>query len=215
MKKRRVTLFLTFIIVITLLLLSFTVYQNIPQNYICIDAGHGGYDGGATSNNVIEKDITLNASLILGKLLEQTGYHIKYTRTKDAALSNEKTKDMHKRLKIINEDTNILYISIHANIYPQASVKGAQTFYNSKNEQSKMLGEFIQDYLKLEDKTNNRLSKAIKNKYIVDNAKIPGCIVELGFLSNQEDQAILTNEKTLEYRMLMVYLGIIKYLEYN
>ena len=78
-----------------------------------------------------------------------------------------------------------------------------------------MLGEFIQDYLKLEDKTNNRLSKAIKNKYIVDNAKTPGCIVELGFLSNQEDQAILTNEKTLEYRMLMVYLGIIKYLEYN
>ena len=118
-------------------------------------------------------------------------------------------------MKIINEDTNILYISIHANIYPQASVKGAQTFYNSKNEQSKMLGEFIQDYLKLEDKTNNRLSKAIKNKYIVDNAKTPGCIVELGFLSNQEDQAILTNEKTLEYRMLMVYLGIIKYLEYN
>ena len=94
MKKRRVTLFLTFIIVITLLLLSFTVYQNIPQNYICIDAGHGGYDGGATSNNVIEKDITLNASLILGKLLEQTGYHIKYTRTKDDALSNEKTKDI-------------------------------------------------------------------------------------------------------------------------
>lgn len=215
LKKRRVTLFLTFIIVITLLLLSFTVYQNIPQSFICIDAGHGGYDGGATSNNVIEKDITLNASLILGKLLEQTGYHIKYTRTKDDALSNEKTKDMHKRLKIINEDTNILYISIHANIYPQASVKGAQTFYNSKNEQSKMLGEFIQDYLKLEDKTNNRLSKAIKNKYIVDNAKTPGCIVELGFLSNPEDQAILTNEKTLEYRMLMVYLGIIKYLEYN
>jgi N-acetylmuramoyl-L-alanine amidase len=215
LKKRRVTLFLTFIIVITLLLLSFTVYQNLPQDYICIDAGHGGYDGGATSNNVIEKDITLNASLILGSLLEQTGYHVKYTRTKDVALSGEKTKDMHKRLKIINEDTNILYISIHANIYPKQDVKGAQTFYNNNNDKSKMLGEFIQDYLKLEDKTNKRLSKAIKNKYIVDNAKIPGCIVELGFISNQEDRETLTNEKALEYRMLMIYLGIIKYLEYN
>ena len=187
----------------------------MPQDYICIDAGHGGYDGGATSNNVIEKDITLNASLILGSLLEQSGYHVKYTRTKDVALSSEKTKDMHKRLKIINEDTNILYISIHANIYPKQDVKGAQTFYNNNNDKSKMLGEFIQDYLKLEDKTNHRLSKAIKNKYIIDNAKIPGCIVELGFISNQEDRETLTNEKALEYRMLMIYLGIIKYLEYN
>ena len=64
-------------------------------------------------------------------------------------------------------------------------------------------------------KTNHRFAKAIKSKYITDNAKIPGCIVELGFLSNQKDCDVLTNEKHLEYRMVMVYLGIIKYLEYN
>ena len=122
---------------------------------------------------------------------------------------------MHKRLKIINEESNILYISIHANKYPSKDVSGAQTFYNDKQDSSKLLAEFIQDYLKQEDKTNHRFAKAIKSKYITDNANIPGCIVELGFLSNQKDCDGLTNEKQLEYRMVMVYLGIIKYLEYN
>ena len=47
MNKRRVTLFLTFIVVITLFLVSFTVYITSPKQTICIDAGHGGSEKGA------------------------------------------------------------------------------------------------------------------------------------------------------------------------
>lgn len=215
MKKRRVTLFLTFIIVITLLLLSFTVYINTLEPTICIDAGHGGFDGGAVANNVVEKDITLKASLILGSMLEHTGYKVIYTRTKDLSLTSDKVTDMKERLKIINRKTNILYISIHANTYPSNKVFGAQVFYSKNNELSKKLAEYIQDYFLQEDKTNNRLAKLINGKYLTDNAVIPGCIVELGFMSNEHDLNILTNDKTLEYRCLMIYLGILKYLEYN
>lgn len=215
MKKRRVTLFLTFIIVITLLLLSFTVYINTLEPTICIDAGHGGFDGGAVANNVVEKDITLKASLILGSMLEHTGYKVIYTRTKDLSLTSDKVTDMKERLKIINRKTNILYISIHANTYPSNKVFGAQVFYSNNIELSKKLAEYIQDYFLQEDKTNNRLAKLINGKYLTDNAVIPGCIVELGFMSNEHDLNILTNDKTLEYRCLMIYLGILKYLEYN
>lgn len=215
MKKRRVTLFLTFIIVITLLLLSFTVYINTLDPTICIDAGHGGFDGGAVANNVVEKDITLKASLILGSMLEHTGYKVIYTRTKDLSLTSDKVTDMKERLKIINKKTNILYISIHANTYPCNKVFGAQVFYSKNIELSKKLAEYIQDYFLQEDKTNNRLAKLINGKYLTDNAVIPGCIVELGFMSNEHDLNILTNDKTLEYRCLMIYLGILKYLEYN
>ena len=215
MKKRRVTLFLTFIIVITLLLVSFTVYITIPNETICIDAGHGGFDGGAVSNNILEKDITLKASLILGRMLEDTGYHVIYTRKTDDSLTNEKVSDMKERLKIINKKSNIIYISIHANKYPSNIVHGAQVFYSDKNNLSKNLSDNIQTYLKEEDKTNTRLAKVIKDKYITDNAVIPGCIVELGFMSNEIDLNTMTNDKTLEYRCLMIYLGILKYLEYN
>lgn len=215
MKKRRVTLFLTFIIVITLLLVSFTVYITTPHKTICIDAGHGGFDGGAVFNNTLEKDITLSASLILGRMLENTGYSVIYTRKTDNSLTNEKVSDMKERLKIINKKSNILYISIHANKYPSCVVSGAQVFYSNKNSLSKNLSENIQTYLREEDKTNKRLAKVIKDKYITDNAIIPGCIVELGFMSNEKDLKIMTTNKTLEYRCLMIYLGILKYLEYN
>lgn len=215
MKKRRVTLFLTFIIVITLLLVSFTVYITQPNETICIDAGHGGFDGGAVSNNTLEKDITLKASLFLGRMLEDTGYNVIYTRKTDNSLTNEKVSDMKERLKIINKKSNILYISIHANIYPSSIVHGAQSFYSNKFDSSKNLAEYIQNYLKEEDKTNTRLAKVIKDKYITDNAIVPGCIVELGFMSNETDLKVMTNDKTLEYRCLMIYLGILKYLEYN
>ena len=215
MKKRRVTIFLTFIIVITLLLLSFTVYINTLDPTICIDAGHGGFDGGAVANNVVEKDITLKASLILGSMLEHTGYKVIYTRTKDLSLTSDKVTDMKERLKIINKKTNILYISIHANTYPSNKVFGAQVFYSKNIELSKKLAEYIQDYFLQEDKTNNRLAKLKNGKYLTDNAVIPGCIVELGFMSNEHDLNILTNDKTLEYRCLMIYLGILKNLEYT
>jgi len=215
LKKRRVTLFLTFIIVITLLLVSFTVYITTPSETICIDAGHGGFDGGAVVKNTLEKDITLSASLILGRMLENTGYSVIYTRKTDNSLTNEKVSDMKERLKIINKKSNIIYISIHANKYPSSVVSGAQVFYSNKNSLSKNLSENIQTYLKEEDKTNKRLAKVIKDKYITDNAIIPGCIVELGFMSNENDLKIMTTNKTLEYRCLMIYLGILKYLEYN
>ena len=113
MNKRRVTLFLTFIVVITLFLVSFTVYITSPKQTICIDAGHGGFDGGAVSNNIVEKDITLNASLILGRMLEDTGYSVIYTRFKDEALSNDKVTDMKNRLKIINKKSNITDNQVH------------------------------------------------------------------------------------------------------
>lgn len=211
---RRVTLFLTFIILIALSI-SFTSLIIKNDLVICIDPGHGGFDGGAKVSNYVEKDITLNASLILGNLLEKTGYKIIYTRTKDEALSKDKTTDMKKRLKIINSNNNILYISIHANIYSSKEVFGAQTFYNHNSEKSKFLAEQIQLYLKLEQPNNNRAAKSISGKYLLDNAVTIGCLVELGFMSNENDLNILISNDLLEYRCLMIYLGILKYLEYN
>lgn len=211
---RRVTLFLTFIILIALSI-SFTSLIIKNDLVICIDPGHGGFDGGAKVSNYVEKDITLNASLILGYLLEKTGYKIIYTRTKDEALSKDKTTDMKKRLKIINSNNNILYISIHANIYSSKEVFGAQTFYNHNSEKSKFLAEQIQLYLKLEQPNNNRAAKSISGKYLLDNAVTIGCLVELGFMSNENDLNILISNDLLEYRCLMIYLGILKYLEYN
>ena len=50
---------------------------------IMIDAGHGGADPGAVYNGRQEKDDNLNLALAVGRILEEDGYEVEYTRTKD------------------------------------------------------------------------------------------------------------------------------------
>lgn len=201
-----------FITIIFVSIFSSNIKDTKFASTICIDAGHGGFDGGATRDNILEKDITLKASLYIGRFFENTGYKVIYTRTKDKALHSDKTTDMKKRLNIINKKTNILYLSIHANVYGAESIHGAQVFYNEKNSSSKTLAELIQNNLLIFDKTNTRLAKAIKDKYITDNALIPGAIVELGFISNKQDKEYLCDDNKLAEECMMIYLAVLEYI---
>lgn len=218
MKKHSIyILFLTFIMLFISILCKNIVNAKDNDNNITIylDAGHGGFDGGATSidKKTIEKDITLNATLILKNFLEKVGYKVYLTRDKDIALSKNKKDDIYKRVDLINKKEIDLYISIHANSYPSSSVKGAQTFYSTNLEENKILAEKIMKYLQLSDKDNKRNAKDIKGKYLLDHTNVTGCLVELGFLTNDIDLKRLTDESMLKETMFMIYLGILEYIE--
>ena len=119
---------------------------------IIIDAGHGGFDGGASVGNTLEKDINLSIALKLKEVLEQKGVKVVLTRTDDACLStpgatNKKTSDMNNRVEIINSANADCLISIHQNSYTDSSVKGAQVFYYGSSEESKKLAEELQSSL--------------------------------------------------------------------
>lgn len=217
-KLRNCILFLTFIILFILSFCSIKkVVALVNENtiHIYLDAGHGGFDGGATSldNTVIEKDITLKACEYLKSYLEKTGIKVSMTRTKDSALSSKKRDDILKRVSLINKSSCDIYISIHANSYPATSIKGAQTFYNSNLDENKILASKIMKYVYTFDSTNKRVEKSISGKYLLDNVTKVGCLVELGFLTNEQDLSILTNDEKLSRLSLMIYLGILDYLE--
>lgn len=197
----------------SLIITSSTLIATKQKNYICIDAGHGGIDPGTSNNRYLEKDITLKAAFYLGNYLEQSGYNVLYTRTKDEMLSSSKSKDIYKRSEIINKNNNILYISLHANAFSDKSVHGAQVFYHFDSE-SKCLAEFIQDRICKFDETNKRVAKSINNVYILDHQLTTGCLVELGFLSNETDLKFLINDEFLQRLTFSIYVGIMQYLEY-
>ena len=120
------------------------------EKSVFIDAGHGGEDGGAVVDDVIEKDINLAISKDVSDLLNFFGYDITMTRTGDSSLSDEgnsiksrKNSDMKARLKLFNSDKNNLVISIHQNKFSNASSKGTQVFYSPNNENSKKLADCI------------------------------------------------------------------------
>ncbi len=218
MKRKKIILFLTFIIfsflIISLIFIKSTKASN--NNYfVYIDPGHGGFDGGATSKvgDVIEKNITLTVSLYLKNYLEKTGIKVKLTRRKDTALAKSKKDDIYKRVDLINNSSCDIYISIHANAYPHPSVKGAQTFYNDKYYNNEYLAKSIMDQLQMLDESNKRTIKKITDKYLLDHSNKIGCLVELGFLTNQFDLENLNNDCYLEKISFYIYLGIIKYFE--
>lgn len=193
------------------------IASNSNKTYlIYIDPGHGGFDGGCTSkdNKYIEKDITLNISLLLSNYLRSSGFVVKLTRESDIALANTKKEDIYKRVKLINNSNAILFISIHVNSYPSSSVRGAQVFYSTKNTNSKTLANIIMNNFHMIDNYNKRSALAIKNKYLMDNVIITGCLIEAGFLTNDTDLLKLTNTNYVADFVKSIYLGIIEYLDY-
>ena len=216
MKKIVFTIVITLIELIiiygTIMLLAKQNGKNIKSIYI--DPGHGGFDGGTYIGNTLEKDITLNVSCYVASMLEASGYKVYLTRNKDVALSSNKREDMHKRVKMINDSHASLYISIHVNSFPNKSVFGSQVFYNAKYESNKIFAQTMMRNIKIIDETNKRIEHEIKDKYLTDNVNITGCLIELGFLSNDNDFKKLTNEEYLYDLSRTIYLGVVEYFDY-
>ena len=191
------------------------------NNLIYLDPGHGGIDcGGISKNEIYEKDINLKICEFLKIYLNNSGYKVKLTRYGDYDLAskesrNRKHEDITKRIDLIDNSNCLLFISIHCNIYTNNTIKGAQTFFNDKNIFNKNLSESIQEKMIAILKNTKRVAKSIKGKYLIDNIKSVGSLVEVGFLSNDEEASLLANPVYQDTVAYSIYLGIIDYLAPN
>ena len=187
---------------------------------VILDAGHGAPDNGTESaNGTTEQELNLEITLKLQQLLEQSGTKAILTRSDDNgiyevdkdSIRSKKVSDMKNRVYIGNNSNGDVYVSIHMNYYTDSQYSGWQTFYQSKNEESKRFANIIQQSLNENIGQNKRMPMAIKGAYIMDKVEIPAVIVECGFLSNESDEEKL---KTDEYQAKLawgIYLGIQKY----
>lgn len=183
--------------------------------------GHGGEDGGASSNNgTTEAQINLKIALKLQSLLEQSGCTVILTRSDDNAiydmdkttLRQKKVSDIKNRVKIGNESSADIFVSIHLNKIPQQQYYGWQTFYKQGNEKSQKLATDIQKNLNdAIQKENKRVPLKLDNVYIMKNVEIPTSIVECGFLSNPEEEKQLLEDEYQNKLAWGIYTGIISY----
>ncbi|QED49961.1 N-acetylmuramoyl-L-alanine amidase CwlD [Cytobacillus dafuensis] len=193
---------------------------NLPLTgkIILLDPGHGGPDGGAGDLDALEKDIALDVSLKVRDLLQQQGALVLMTREDDRDLAPEgtrgysrrKVEDLKKRLEMINTSGAEYFVSIHLNSIPSPRWSGAQTFYASKREENARSAKFIQDELRRNLENTTRKAKVL-DVYILKNAKIPGSLVEIGFLSNAAEKANLKKEKYQDKVAASIYNGILRY----
>ena len=199
---------------------SVSTKKTVEKMKVLIDAGHGGDDPGkVSSDGTKEKDLNLAIAIKLGTYLKKQGLEVYYTRQKDDGLyspgaSNKKVQDMQNRCAVVeNVDPNFM-ISIHQNSFSDGQVHGAQVFYYATSEESKLLGESLQQSLVSHvDPKNQRKAKANESYYILKKTKCPSVIVECGFLSNAEECKKLKTDAYQRKIVEAIYQGILIYLQ--
>ena len=182
-------------------------YADVPNTVVVIDAGHGGEDGGASFDGVYEKDLNLSVALFLEEILRANGIRTAMTRREDVLLydknsdfhGQKKIQDLVTRRKIAEGYENAIFVSIHMNSFPEEKYRGLQVYYSKNDDRSRVLAEKIQDLARsFLSKENQRRAKAADSSiYLLDRLDCPAVLVECGFLSNNEERALLCDS---EYR---------------
>lgn len=201
--------------------LLFTDAANNPPKTVIIDAGHGGFDGGAVVNDVLEKDINLKIANSLSNMLRASGFNVICTRTDDsstesdpnATIAARKRSDLNNRLKIAKENPDAIFVSIHLNKFQSSSVNGAQMFYAPKNDNAKKLAECLKTSVKdlLQPENHRTVKSGTKSTFLLYYSPIPAVIAECGFMSNPKEFSLLQTEKYQSQMAFAVFCGILKY----
>ncbi len=182
---------------------------------IYLDPGHGGLDPGAMYKDVKEKDINLEISKRLEEKLTQLGAIVYLTRYGDYDLSvnntiNRKRSDLSRRSNIINNSKCDLFLSIHLNAEETGIWKGAQTFYHTNHPENEKIAKRLQEQFK-KDLNSKRKAKKNNNLYLQKRIKVPGVLIEVGFLSNPNERYLLQQKSYQEKINLSIINALIHY----
>jgi len=180
----------------------------LKDRIIIIDPGHGGSDPGTSYGSITEKDITLKVGTLVKGKLEAAGAKVLMPRTGDTFLPPQ------KHIDFAHDNYGEIFVSIHVNSADSTKAKGTETYY------AKTPGDMYQEDIELATFVNNQIVKNVNmenrkvrkfNYIVVANTIIPSILVELGFLTNSEDRAKLTDDKYLELFAESIYKGILEY----
>lgn len=172
---------------------------------VILDAGHGGPDGGASCNRILEKEINLKIAQKTRDLCQLFGFTVVMTRDADVSIHDpntssvrsQKVSDLRNRLNMMVETPGALVVSIHLNKFPQSYVHGPQVFYAPKTPHSKELAQMVQDNLELHLQTDRQrvIKKADSGLFLLYNNEVnPAILVECGFISNPDEAEKLKSE---------------------
>ncbi len=189
---------------------------------VIIDAGHGGEDGGASGKGgALEKELNLDIAFKISNMLRASGISVIMTRTEDILLydrnadymGHKKSLDLRARLDIAKSHPNSVFISIHMNAFGDARYKGLQVWYSKNTDGSKILADTVQKYVRetLQNDNDRKTKAANSSIYLLDRAVCDSILIECGFLSNGEEEALLLDEGYRKTLAFTVFAAIKEY----
>ena len=210
--KKTVKILIILVVFVIISVIIINVILRNKQTVVCIDAGHGGNDVGAYLDKRYEKEDTLRIAKLVKQYLEEQDIKVILTRDSDEAVS------LGKRCKIANKKLADVFVSLHRNSSEDAQANGIEIWTNSQKANDDIeLAESILDELEKTEIQSNRGIKngSIKgentNYYVLNNTNMPSCLIELGFISNEEDNKLL--DENIEAYAKAIANGILEKLE--
>jgi N-acetylmuramoyl-L-alanine amidase len=203
--------------------LSAMTSLNRQNAVIVIDAGHGGFDGGASSaDGTVEKGINLSIALKLDEIMRFSGFSTVMTRTEDTLIYDssarsprqQKISDIHNRVELVEKTDNSILVSIHQNHFSASKYSGAQVFYSKNNPLSNVLADSIQKSIVecIQPQNKRAIKPSGTEIYLLYNVHRPAVMVECGFLSNYEEAGKLKDPVYQMQMALSIMMGIMNFL---
>lgn len=178
--------------------------NKVKNKVIIIDPGHGGNDTGAMRGNIEEKDLTLSIALKVREELKNMGFN-KIIMTR----SSDKTLSLSDRVETANNNNADIFVSIHINSSVKSEINGIETHYYSDkgyDVAKKLHKELIENI----SATDRGLFKS--KFYVINHTEAPAVLLELGFISNEQERSMLTSEKRQSASAKAIAEGIYNYL---
>lgn len=174
---------------------------------IVVDPGHGDHDRGVCHfpSDLIEKEINLDVARRLERSLKAAGAQVVLTRTDDTFVTLDERADLANRLGAH------LFVSVHTNRIPNhPECFGAQTFYRPSSQESRRLALLVQEELLRIDSENYR--RALPGDYrVLRRTRMPGILVEVGFLTNARDRSLIATEAYRDAVAASITAGIVRF----
>ena len=172
---------------------------------IFIDAGHGGSNPGAVGpNGLKESDVNLDVALRLGRLLSSRNYEVKYSRTSNINIG------LRERATLANQWGADYFISIHCNSNINPIDKDTSTYYYRPNTVASNLALTVNNSLVSMIQTPD-LGTFQANFAVLRYTIMPAILVELAFISNPQEAALLATSSFRENCAIGIFNGIVEF----
>jgi N-acetylmuramoyl-L-alanine amidase len=176
---------------------------------IILDPGHGGVDSGACGRRgTREKDVNLEVAMRLKDLLEDVGAAVVMTRTDDSFIG------LYERPFMANYLSGDLFISIHTNNHPDLTVNGIEIWYRQTRSESQALAKCVltniiqtTGFKELGIKANRPDDDFV----VIREPQMPSILIELGFLSNFQEESILMTSEFRQNAANGILQGVMNY----
>ena len=195
---------------------------DVLNKVIYLDAGHGGYDPGASYFGISEKSLTLAIQSRVKAKLEAEGYQVVTTRTSDTYV------DLTDRSRAANASESDIFVSIHINASGSSAAQGIETYYYQPYAEypSRINATYHANptRLSMSDTLANAIQSSLINATGAQNQGVkrqtfavlrettaPAVLLELGFLSNPQEAARLNTSAYQETLANAIVAGIKRY----